>query len=120
MKDMTDALPGLARVREKFLSLLEDRCGKIVEYTLAAWQATEDTEKRTHLTVAGTILHQIAGTAGSLGLQDLGEAAQSCEQAIIDFMDLPNAPPEMCSHIIMEINSFVTCCEDQLTRTGSD
>jgi len=35
-------------------------------------------------------------------------------------MDLPNAPPEMCSHIIMEINSFVTCCEDQLTRTGSD
>ncbi|MCA1775619.1 MAG: Hpt domain-containing protein [Loktanella sp.] len=111
---MKDALPDLARVRKRFLSLLEDRCGRIAEHTLAAWQAIDDIEKRKHLTAAGTILHQIAGSAGSLGMQDLGATARSCEHAITEFTALPNAPSETCGHIVMEVDSFITCCRGHL------
>ncbi len=116
---MTETLPGLARVREKFLSLLDDRCGAIAEHSLAAWKATDHTEQKSHLSAAGTTLHQIAGSAGSLGLQELGEAARSCEEAIIAFVNEPAAQPDKCSDIVMEIVSFVTYCQDWLCQRES-
>jgi len=115
--DMTETLPGLARVREKFLSLLDERCSAIAEHNLSAWQATDHTKQKSHLSAAGTTLHQIAGSAGSLGLEELGEAARCCEEAIIAFVSDPASRPDQCSDIVMEIDSFVTYCQDQLAQS---
>jgi HPt (histidine-containing phosphotransfer) domain-containing protein len=62
-----DILPGLDRVRDRFLTMLEDRKTNIASHAIAAWEADCVEDICAHLAAAQSILHQIAGSAGSLG-----------------------------------------------------
>ena len=65
-------LPGLDRVRNRFLEMLVPRQEQIAAHAVAAWDGETVEEITGNLASAQAILHQIAGTAGSLGFVDLG------------------------------------------------
>ncbi len=87
MNDLSGVLPGLARIQGRFVSMLEDRHSSVAAHALAAWEAGPSEEARAELSAAQHILHQITGTAGSLGFADLGDIAHRCEQHIIAFTE---------------------------------
>lgn len=84
---MTEALPGLEKIRVRFLSLLGERQAVVAHHALAAWEGTGPNEVRHHLEAAQSTLHQIAGSAGSLGFDSLGHAARDCENEIIAHLE---------------------------------
>ncbi len=116
MKDLTDDLPGIDRVRNRFLTMLLERQIKIAGHSVAAWEGETLEEVNDNLAAAQAVLHQIAGTAGSLGFADLGEEARSCENAIIAHLKGPDAELAVCpTPIITDLDHFVSSCEVLLT-----
>ena len=106
-------LPGLDRIRLRFLELLEDRKVTIVQHALAAWDGETAEEINANLEVARSILHQIAGTAGTVGYEDLGVTAQHCEAEIIAHLEGPYADLAICpGEIIWFIDTFVEACDN--------
>ncbi|MEQ6249962.1 Hpt domain-containing protein [Sulfitobacter sp. HNIBRBA3233] len=106
-------LPGLDRIRARFVELLDDRRTLIAQHALAAWDAETSEDINGNLEAAKALLHQIAGTAGTVGYPQLGSAAQQCEAEIIahlegDYADLAVCPGE----IIWRIDGFVAACEE--------
>ena len=83
-------LPGIERIRARFLEMLEQRQRALAEHALAAWEGTSLQDINDNLTEARRILHQIAGTAGSLGFDDLGTIARDNEVAIDTHLDGPS------------------------------
>ena len=117
MNDMTDYMPGLERVRTRFLSMLEERQGRIAAHALAAWDAETVEGVNGNLAGARDILHQISGTAGALGFQDLGKNARDCEGAIIDHLEGPDADLAICpGNLISMLDSFNSDCRDLLAE----
>ncbi|MBD3662601.1 Hpt domain-containing protein [Sulfitobacter aestuariivivens] len=114
------AMPGLERVREKFLGLLAERRSAIALHTLAALDAHSPAETEAELLEAQNILHKIAGTAGSLGFDTLGNEARASEEAII--ATLQNFSSANLLPLIEQLDVFVGMCGDLLTvksdRTG--
>jgi len=111
MSAQTAQMPGLDRIRTRFVELLQSRKTSIALHALGAWDGKTAKEISTNLEQARAILHQIAGTAGTVGYPLLGEAAQQCEIQIIAYLEGPhaglaNCPPE----IIGRINAFVEAC----------
>ncbi len=104
MKDMVDSLPGIERIKQRFLSLLQERQTTIAHHVLTAWDSTDPTEAAGELEAAQGILHQIAGSAGSLGFHDLGQTARDSENAIIAYLKDPSAK---LIDVMSLIDSFV-------------
>ncbi|MGC1504475.1 MAG: Hpt domain-containing protein [Sulfitobacter sp.] len=104
MTDTAEKLPGIERIQQRFLSLLEERQTNIAHHVLAAWDGTDLSETANHLEAAQGILHQISGSAGSLGFHDLGQAARDGENAII--AHLADASSELIE-VMKLIENFV-------------
>ncbi|WP_372991529.1 phosphorelay protein [Sulfitobacter sp.] len=101
-------LPGIERIRNRFLEMLKDRQYAIAEHALIAWESDELDEINSNLDNARTVLHQIAGTAGSLGFKDLGTQARACEIEIDAHLNGPDADLAICpSPLIFLIDQFV-------------
>ncbi len=104
-------MPGLEKIRARFVEMLSDRKVRIAQHALAAWDGESAEEINANLEAAKNILHKIAGTAGTVGFSDLGTCAHLCEEEIIahlegDYADLAICPGE----IIWRIDSFVAAC----------
>jgi|AntRauTorckE5430_2_1112549.scaffolds.fasta_scaffold60815_1 hypothetical protein len=115
---LANELPGLDRIRLRFIELLGVRKGEIAQYALAAWDGETAEQINQNLKAACSILHQISGTAGTVGYPDLGLTAQQCEAQIIahlegDYADLAICPGE----IVWFIDTFVEACT-ALTEQG--
>jgi len=104
-------MPGLDRIRDRFVDLLADRKVSIAQHALAAWDAETAEEININLENARNILHQIAGTAGTVGFPQLGETAHQCETQIIAHLEGPYADLAICpGGIIWFIDTFVEAC----------
>ena len=111
-------LPGLERIRGRFVQLLNTRKSRIAHHALAAWDAKNANDITANLEEARSILHQISGTAGTVGYPDLGILAQQCEARIIAHTEGPDARTAVCpDEIIWSIDSFVEAC-DTVTATA--
>lgn len=112
MTALAQQMPGMDRIRLHFVDLLDDRKTSIAQHALAAWDG-EDTETiNTNLEAARNILHQIAGTAGTVGFPSLGTTAQQCEAQIIAHLEGPYADLAICpGGIIWCIDTFVEACD---------
>ena len=69
----------LARVRQRFDAML---AGRLATLDAALARVQDPAARHAALIEARTVLHHIAGSAGSLGLPRLGAEARACEQAI--------------------------------------
>ena len=105
-------LPGIERIRARFLEMLEQRQRALAEHALAAWEGTSLQDINDNLTEARRILHQIAGTAGSLGFDDLGTIARDNEGAIDTHLDGPSGKIASCpTEIIFGLDDFLKSSE---------
>ena len=83
-------LPGLDAIRARFLHLLDER-----RATVAAGLGelgASDTGEADALRRIQAEVHKVSGTAGTLGLTDLGSAAERCDRAILEHLR-DGAPP---------------------------
>lgn len=113
VKDMAVQLPGMARVRARFIEMLIPRHDQIAENALAAWDGESVDEITGNLSSAQRVLHQIAGTAGSLGFPELGAKASACENEIIAHLQGPDADLAICPfEVIQNIDLFLRDCRD--------
>lgn len=87
---MAEALPGIEIIKSRFLVLLKERQCVIAGHALAAWEGTDQDKVRSHLNAVQSTLHQISGSAGSLGFVSLGLAAHECENKLIAHLEGPN------------------------------
>ena len=72
-------------------------------------------EIKGNLASAQAILHQIAGSAGSLGFEELGRLARQCETQIVEHLAGPRAERADCPiEIISELDGFVAHCRQQI------
>ncbi len=110
-------LPGIDKIRARFLEMLKDRQCMIAENALIAWESDKLDEINGSLANARTILHQIAGTAGSLGFDALGAEARACEAAIDGHLNGPDADLAICpSDLIFGMDDFVQSCGDLIDQ----
>lgn len=84
MSDMAHIQAGLAKVRERFLAVLPSREASV---SRLLQQVELGSTSECSLNDARAALHQIAGTAQTLGFKDLGSAARVAEDAIVEFGD---------------------------------
>jgi HPt (histidine-containing phosphotransfer) domain-containing protein len=113
-KVMTE-LPGIDRIRKRFLEMLSERQTQIASHGLAAWDGKTVEEINSNLAGAQAILHQIAGSAGSLGFEELGQAARGCEMRIVDHLAGPDADLAICPvELISSLDTFVAACRKQI------
>jgi HPt (histidine-containing phosphotransfer) domain-containing protein len=111
MKDMVTELPGLSRVRARFIEMLGPRQEQIAMHAIAAWDGKTAADICDNLDAAKAILHQIAGSAGSLGMGELGEMAHQCENEIIAHLKSPEATQAICpGHVINNVDQFLENC----------
>lgn len=117
MKDMMNELPGIDRVRSRFLDMLEQRQSAIAAHALAAWDGQSLEDINENLASAQAVLHQISGSAGSLGWAELGKAARTCEMEIIAHLEGPDADLAICpGELIYHLDRFVTDCRDVIAQ----
>tara|TARA_R110000787_G_scaffold94172_4_gene196801 strand:+ start:1043 stop:1402 length:360 start_codon:yes stop_codon:yes gene_type:complete len=117
MRDISEALLGIEKIKIRFLALLEERQGVIAHHALAAWESTDPNEVRSHLNAAQNILHQIAGSAGSLGFDSLGQVARDCENEIIAHLEGPDGKSTpLPFEIIGRMDAFVSMSQALLTE----
>lgn len=115
MKVSVEVLSGMEKIKVRFLDLLENRQCDIASNALAAWDAQTMEQADSHLAAARDILHQIAGSAGSLGFGTLGQAARECETSIIYHLEnrVPNTAP--CPRrVIEQLDSFMSVSQNLL------
>jgi len=111
VKRFTYELPGMSAIRTRFVDLLVERRERIASHAVAAWDAANPDDIKTNLTAAQATLHQIAGTAGSLGFAPLGDAARACEIRIITHLDQNKDNALTCpGDLIAELDEFVAQC----------
>tara|TARA_R110002049_G_scaffold44333_6_gene130163 strand:- start:21207 stop:21566 length:360 start_codon:yes stop_codon:yes gene_type:complete len=119
MKDMVAELPGLDRIRKRFIEMLGERQAQIANHGLAAWDGVTLEDINGNLAAAQAILHQIAGSAGSLGFHELGQAARACEAEILEHLDGPDADLAICpGEMIFHLDSFVAQCRTEIENNS--
>lgn len=104
---MQSTLPGIERIKVRFLNLLAERQAAIAHHAVSAWESDDPAVRRTNLTNAQNLLHQISGTAGSLGFGSLGENARRCEGAILEYFARDANCAVLDESIICDIDAFV-------------
>jgi len=113
-------LPGIERIRARFLDMLEQRQRALAEHALAAWEGSTLQVINDNLAEARTILHQIAGTAGSLGFDDLGTVARDNELAIDAHLDGPKGKIANCpTEIIFGLDDFLKSSETLIAEQSA-
>ena len=112
---MLAELPGIERIRKRFVEMLDERQTLIATHGLAAWDGTTVDEIKGNLASAQAILHQIAGSAGSLCFEELGRLARQCETQIVEHLAGPRAERAHCPiEIISELDRFVAHSRHQI------
>ena len=111
MNDLSDEMPGLEQVRARFIDMLRGRQEKIATHAIGAWEGESLEDINGNLVGAQSLLHQISGSAGSLGFAALGNEARHCEEAIITHLDGPTANLAACpGEMIIKLDNFLTSC----------
>lgn len=119
MKDIADQIPGIEQVKFRFLEMLHERQKNIAAHAVSAWDGKSSEEINEHLSGAQKILHQISGTAGSLGFATLGDAASFCENEILVHLASPEAQDATCpGGLIVQLDQFVVDCCALLEDAG--
>lgn len=119
MLNSTPMLPGLEAIQNRFVSMLEDRQAAIAQHALAAWDGETLEEINGNLAEAQATLHQIAGSAGSLGFAALGMSARSCEAEIIAHLEGPDADLAICpGELMYHLDKFVCDCRALIDNHG--
>lgn len=110
---MNDVAPGLERVKMRFLAMLQDREQQIAQHNLLTRNAKSEVEVTENLSGSRNILHQISGTAGSLGFAELGSFARDCENAIIYCLEQPEGQSVKERDLVLDaIDGFVEDCRN--------
>ena len=112
------ALPGLERIRARFLDMLSDRQALIAQHTLDAWNGKTSSEINDNLAAAQAILHQIAGSAGSIAFGDLGTSARVCETEIIEHLQSANESAVCPGELVFHIDDFVRSCTEVIAEAA--
>lgn len=86
MTTIQTTIPGLDRVRCRFLEKLNEREQRLSKAIATSRTSFSRRERAAALDECQQILHKLAGTAGTIGLHDIGEGAQYCEDAIRKFL----------------------------------
>lgn len=106
-----DMVSSLEKIKGRFLDLLKTRQKNIAHHAVLAYDSTSMDEVNVNLSAARDILHQIAGTAGSLGFEDLGNSARHCENEIVTHLNTPNAGLTHCPDaLLVQLDDFVGQC----------
>lgn len=105
-----DALPGIERIRQRFLEMLEDRLDSLED---AMVEFEFPGTGRASLSRAQMVLHKISGSAGTLGFERLGDSARHCEDGIISH--LKSGHPTLDT-LYRDIGDFATQAENLLDR----
>ena len=109
--------PGLEALRSQFASSLDTRISDIDRHRRAASTASSASERCRALESACSVLHQIAGTAGVLGFDAVGQAARACENALIAYLDGPDAASATCPTVtLQDLERFVLETRETLPR----
>ena len=101
-------IPGIGRIRARFLDMLPDRLNELEEFFTEMQEDSLDMEA---LDQSQGILHKIAGTAGTLGLQELGDMARTCENNIVGLMK--NGTPDL-EQVFIDLGRFFAIAEEAL------
>ncbi len=111
MNGTLDMVSGLEKIRGRFLDLLKTRQQNIAHHAVLAYDSTTIEDVNTNLAAARDILHQIAGTAGSLGFEKLGISARHCENEIVTHLNTPNDELTLCPDgLLVQLDDFVGQC----------
>jgi HPt (histidine-containing phosphotransfer) domain-containing protein len=114
-------MPGIEAIQARFVTLLEERQTSIAHHALNAWDGTTVEEINGSLAAAQSTLHQIAGTAGSLGFAELGTSARACEIEIIAHLEGPDADLAICPvELISRLDKFVSDCRTLIDGQKGD
>ena len=106
---------GLYRIRAQFLQKLMERRENLLSSALEASEAEDPHDIALHLNAVKDILHQIAGTAGTLGFIDFGLEARRIENNIIEMLrdtDDHVVSPELIHDLI----AFAQTAEEIMLR----
>ncbi|MCB1342107.1 MAG: Hpt domain-containing protein [Pseudooceanicola sp.] len=101
-------LPGLERIRARFLDMLVERLGdidRLCDPELSGLGPREALEQ------VQAILHKIAGTAGTLGMTQLGDTARNGENTIISYLGTGKPGNEAVYRSVAE---FIILAEETL------
>jgi hypothetical protein len=79
--------------------------GHSFEAVVAAVETTEADTQVPNFEIARGVFHNLAGTAGCVGLDQIGLAARRCEAEIIAFQDPINQGSKVM--LLSEVESFV-------------
>lgn len=101
-------MPGLERIRARFMDMLVERLNEIDRL---CDPAVSGLSPRDALEQVQMILHKIAGTAGTLGLTVLGDTARTGENTIIAFLG-SGAPPK--EKVYRSVADFILLAEETL------
>jgi HPt (histidine-containing phosphotransfer) domain-containing protein len=123
MKDILDEalMPGLEKVRVRFLIMLEDRQCQIANHALTAWDGDSVDVINGNLKKAQDVLHKIAGSSGSLGFHALGDAARDCEHEVIAHLEGPYADLALCPPgVIHQMDRFIAMCAELIAENRQE
>lgn len=97
---ISEQFPELDRIRARFIAMLDDR---LLQLGALGANAQSPAQLQANLLQSLNILHKIAGSAGTLGLAQLGDRARACEDQII--CHLANGEPDL-AEIRRQIDAF--------------
>ena len=104
---------GLARIRQQFVSRLTERRARMLKHILDAANDADEATRHAHLAAARYVIHQIAGTAGTLGFVKLGVDARRLENMIDTNLD-----GEMSNDLLEVVLAFSDDCEAIVGSAG--
>ncbi len=112
-------MPGIEAIQTRFVTMLQDRQAAIARHALNAWDGETLDQINDNLAAAQATLHQIAGSAGSLGFATLGMSARSCEAEIIAHLEGPDADLAICpGELMYHLDKFVSDCRALIDSHG--
>ena len=108
---------GLETIRNNFLDRLEETYPTLARFAIEALEAKDVAQSKSSLHEAEAILHRIAGTAGSLGFENLGDHARECEVAARAYQaNTPDVDGAAPLAEVREIRAFLINCDGVLGR----
>ena len=106
------SLPGVAAIRENFIIQLEER---LARFETLCYVSMSDQDYAVALDEACAILHNLSGTAGTLGFPELGDKARLCEAAILSHQ-AGNGPSRQ--ELLVSLAEFAEMADDLLEQHG--
>ena len=101
----------LAPVRARFIDALEDH---ILSFEALRQQAAAATDAQPSLDEIGKLAHRIAGIAGSVGFDDIGERASRVERCVIACRGTGTANADKLHRVTAELEPFLDLMETHL------